>query len=209
MSVKTACCRAARLALMLLLFWALPAAAQEPVGRAIAKVGSVTVLRAGAGSSLQPGDPLYQIDQVLTGPKARVRIEFLDSSILAIGADSEVAITEYLLDDERARQSALFDLLRGILRATVAGGTAGGFDIRTRIAVASTRAADWLIELTEEKVSVFVVEGQVQVIGYQDGVSKLVEAGFGSDTKIGQRAANPRPWAEDRVNDLLARTQIH
>ena len=67
---------------------------------------------------------------------------------------------------------------------------------------------DWLIELTEEQVSVFVVEGQVQVIGYQDGVSKLLEAGFGSDTKAGQRVASPRPWAENRVNDVLARTQI-
>ncbi len=208
MRVETACSRAAGLVLMLLLVWTLPVAAQEPVGRAVAKVGSVTVLRAGAGGTLQLGDPLYQIDRVLSGPKSRVKVEFLDGSVLVIGADSEVAITEYLLGDEGARRNALFDLLRGILQATVAGAPAGGFDIRTRIAVASTQAADWAIELTEEQVSVFVIEGQVQVTGYQDGVSKLVEAGFGSDTKVGLRAGNPRPWSENRVNDMLARTQI-
>ncbi len=207
MKVTMTCRRAAALALMLLLAWALPAAAQEPVGRVAAKIGPVTVLRASSGGALQLGDPLYQIDQLLTGPGSRVRIEFVDGAVLAIGADSEVAISEYLIDDQGKRQSGLFDLLRGNLRATVPAG-AGGFDIRTRIAVASTRATDWVIELTEEKVSVFVIEGQVQVTGYQDGVSKLLEPGFGSDTNAGRRVGNPRPWSEKRVNDLLARTQI-
>lgn len=209
MKVTMACRRAAALALMLLLVWALPAAAQEPIGRVAAKVGPVTVLRASGVEALQLGDPLYQIDQLLIGPGSRARIEFVDGALLAIGADSEVAISEYLVDDQGKRQSGLFDLGRGTLRATVTGGAdAGGFDVRTRIAVASTRATDWAIELTEEQVSLYVVEGQVQVTGYQDGVSRLVEAGFGSVTKVGQRAGKPRPWSETQVSDLLARTQI-
>ena len=59
------------LGLAVWLLAALPALAQEgaPVGRVVQQIGSVTVLRAGAGGTLQLGAPVFQGDAILTGPR--------------------------------------------------------------------------------------------------------------------------------------------
>ncbi|MDH3474756.1 MAG: FecR family protein [Rhodospirillales bacterium] len=208
---------AGRLVLLLPLLWATvfasapaPALAQEsgPVGLVVQKTGPVTVLRVAGAAALQVGDPVFQADQLLTGPKSKVKIELLDGSLLALGADSEVAVSEYLLDPAGKRRGGLLDLLRGILRATVAPDSGGAFDIRTRIAVASTRATDWIVELTEEHVSVFVAEGQVEVTAYQTGTGVLLEPGFGTDVPEGRGPGQPKEWGQARVDEALARTSL-
>jgi ferric-dicitrate binding protein FerR (iron transport regulator) len=214
MTVKIAWLRGAgRLVLLLPLLWATAftsALAQEsgPVGLVVQKTGPVTVLRVAGGAALQVGDPVFQADQLLTGPKSKVKIELLDGSLLVLGADSEVVLTEYLLGPADTRRGGLLDLLRGILRATVVPDSGGAFDIRTRIAVASTRATDWIVELTEERVSVFVAEGQVEVTAYQTGTSVLLDPGFGTDVPEGRAPGRPKEWGQERVDEAVARTSL-
>jgi ferric-dicitrate binding protein FerR (iron transport regulator) len=218
MTVKIAWLRGAgRLVLLLPLLWAaafaavpVPTLAQEsgPVGLVVQKTGPITVLRIAGGSALQVGDPVFQADQLLTGPTSKVKIELLDGSLLALGADSEVALTEYLLDPADTRRGGLLDLLRGILRATVAPDSGGAFDVRTRIAVASARATDWIVELSEERVSVFVAEGQVEVTAYQTGISLLLDPGFSTEVPEGRAPGRPKEWGQARVDEALAGTSL-
>lgn len=212
MTEKTAWLRWSGLGLAVWLLAALPALAQDgaPVGRVVQQVGWVTILRGGAGGTLQPGDPVYRGDAILTGPRSRIAIEFADGSQLAVGSDSEVELERYLVDGAGRRESGLLALLRGIVRATVAGGVSGGagFDIRTRLAVASTRSTEWVIEALRGRSAVFVVSGSVEVQDIASGASVLLEPGFGVDVRAGVPLAARKQWGTGRVDGVLARTQL-
>ena len=158
-----------RLAHPLILFWLLitapPALADvDRVGEVLKQRGSVTAMRDGAIKALDVGEPVFQTDRIVTGSEARVKLRLVDGTVVAIGADSEIELTEYAIIEADNRLNAVLSLVRGIIRATVTGGDPPApFDIRTQAAVASVRSTDWIVEAVDGKTGVFVVEGLVAV----------------------------------------------
>lgn len=197
---------------------AAPAAAQGPVqiGTVVQQRGSVTVLRGADPAILRLGAPVFLGDRVVTGSQARIRIELSDRSVLAIGADSDVALTEQATDRAGNPVSNVVSLLYGIVRATVRSiGPERRFDIQTQLAVASARSTDWLVESLSDRTSVFVVDGEVSVTA-QGGGSVDLTAGLGTDViHPGGRAlavaldpTPPAAWSAERRDAALARTQV-
>lgn len=199
----------------LFLLTTLPAVAQgpTPIGTVVQQRGSVTVLRGAEPAALILGAPVFQGDRVVTGSQARIRIEMTDLSVLAIGADSDVALTEQATDRGGNPLRKVVTVLYGIVRATVQGiSPERRFDIETQFAVASARSTDWLVESTADRTSVFVVEGEVLVTA-RTGGDVSVSAGMGTDIvrPEGGLAAEPTPpaiWSAERRNAALARTQV-
>ena len=114
-------------------------------------------------------------------------------------------LSTYLPEDDGR---GVLTLLLGIVRTSLSGVWSGGFEVRTRAAVASVRATDWITEIGDDRTSVFVVEGSVAVRGTGDGAQVVLEEGFGVDVEAGQPPPPPKEWGASRVEQALARTRV-
>jgi len=117
------------LALLAVAFLVFPAnvwADKKPVGRIIAIIGSAEYMP-GSGESVadaqpgkvvpvsltpwqkvQPKQVVYASDEFRTGRKSRLRILFEDSSLMALGPNSQMTISSYLFDaGEKLRQGVI------------------------------------------------------------------------------------------------------
>lgn len=205
--------RAARLVMalalgILLLVGAPPGFAAEPaVGRVVQQQGDVRVARGGAVVSLALGAEVLRRDRIVSGPDGRVRIEFVDRSLMAIGSDTEVLVADYAAGRDGRRLSAVLSLLSGIVRAVIAE-PGGSFDITSRAAVASARSTEWLMEATGTGTAVFAAAGVVAVQSV--GTNAVVELtpGMGTDVPPGAAPNPPKPWGKARVEDFIARTRL-
>lgn len=186
----------------------LSASAQdEPVGKVVQQRGAVTVLRDMTPSLMLLGAPVFRSDRIVTGPDSRIKIEFADRSLLAIGSDSDITVDTFLTEDG-SRVSAVLSMLLGIVRATITPAKAqAGFDIKTRAAVASARSTDWIVEVTPDRTSVFVEEGEVSVI-HRDGGGVILKPGEGTDVIGGAPPKQPMRWGDERMRDVVARTRV-
>ncbi len=92
------------------------AAAQE-AGRVLVAAGEVSALRDGRELALVAGSTLQARDTIVTGAASAVQVRLTDQSILAIRANSRIALSGYVFTgaDDGISQVAL-NLLRGGLR---------------------------------------------------------------------------------------------
>lgn len=192
---------------ILVLAAAVPGQAAEPaVGRVVQQQGDVRVARGGAVVLLALGAEVLRRDRIVSGHDGRVRIEFVDRSLVAIGSDTELLVADYAAGRDGRRLGAVLSLLSGIVRAVVAE-PGGSFDITSRAAVASARSTEWLMETTGAGTAVFAAAGVVAVQSV--GTNAVVELtpGMGTDVPPGVAPTQPKLWGKARVEDFIARTR--
>lgn len=98
----------------------------------------------------------------------------------------------------------VIDLENGAILIDVEPGKARP-QIRTPHAIAAVRGTVYVVEVTAEKTSVFVLRGEVSVSQLEDG-STPVLLGAGDGVDVGEEAAlTVQQWPETRVDALLAR----
>lgn len=187
-----------------------PAWGQSParIGTVVQQFGSVTVLRGTEPAALRLGAPIFEGDRVITGADSRIRIELTDRSVLAIGAGTDIALTEQVSDAGGNPIRNAVSLLYGIVRATVLSvGPRQSFDIETQSAIVSARSTDWLVEAGPDRSAAFVVDGEVAVTA-RSGGSVLLTPGLGTDVIGDAPPTAPVAWPTDRRDAALARVQI-
>lgn len=188
-----------------------PAAAQtgKLAGHVAQQRGTVTALSDATPRVLHLGADLFLGDRIITGNDARVRIEFLDGSVLSVGARSQIEIADFAFDADGFGVRGVLSLLVGIVRSTLSGDRWNdGFEVRSRAAVASVRSTDWITEVREDRTSVFVVDGTVEVASTGPGPAVQLGQGFGTDVPLGGAPSPPNQWGQVRVQDVLSRTQV-
>ncbi len=178
---------------------------QDAVGQVIQQQGVVTARREAVPRPLYVGAAVYTGDRIVTAAEARVEIEFRDGSTLSIGSGTDVEVMDY---SPGARKSGRLTLLIGILRTSLSDLWTDGFDVWTRAAIASVRSTDWVTEAREDRSSVFVVSGEVEVAAVADGTRVRLSAGQGTDVEIGGAPSPPKRWGSARIEDVLARTRL-
>jgi hypothetical protein len=186
----------------------LPARAEQSaaVARADAVRGHVTLIRGGATRPLAQGAALELKDRVRTGAGARLRIAFNDGATVVLGEATTLEIARYGAP-KGGLAGRVLSLVSGIVRAVLpSGAPPGGFEIRTKAAVASVRSTDWIVEHANGKSAVFTVQGYVHVSGQNREV--VLPTGFGTDIAPGQPPTEPRPWGAGRAASAIERTRI-
>lgn len=190
----------------------LAAPARAADGEKVAEVtqlrGTGIVMRGSDSATLAVGVELLSTDRVLTDKDSRAKIRFIDGTVVTVGAGSELYIAEYAAT-AGARESSLLSLLRGILRAAVAPHPGNPrFEVETRVAVASVRSTDFVVEAKPNATAVFVVEGEVAVSTESPPASVQLGPGFGTDVTAGAPPQPAKQWGARRVQDVLARTSL-
>lgn len=217
--------RASRAGLLLLLTLCLPLAlaasphaparaqaAAEAVGRVTAAVGTVLVTgpdgSGGGGEArrLTEGAPVFQGDRIETAAGSRVRLEFVDESVVSLGENCAFTIDWFLYAPAIDLRSVLFLVPRGILRLVASLVPDSTFELRTNTAVASVRGTDWMAEATADSTAVVVLDGRVAV-GNALGAVVLSE-GEGTDVAAGEPPTPPVRWGAARVQRFLQATAV-
>ena len=125
---------------------ALPSLAAEPAGKVAAVAGQVTAEGAdGAVRFLAQDAPVFSGDVISTGPGARVRIVFTDSSVIFLRPLSRLVVDEYRHTGDPQQDRSNFTLMRGGFRAvTGAIGQANtdSYRIDTPVATIGIRGTD-------------------------------------------------------------------
>lgn len=90
------------------------AQAATPIGTVAKASGSVTVQRAdGSVVTLEPGDPVYQGDVLMTGDGSSVGITFIDETQFSLGSGGRMVLDEMVFDPASGDGEAGFSLISG------------------------------------------------------------------------------------------------
>ena len=133
---------------------AVGAALAQPVQQAAGMVkrvtGNVTLERAGsrvpalAGSVVQVGDLLR------TGADSAVGITLADDTLLALGADSELQLSEFSFDSTTQDGSLLASLWRGtlgVITGLIGKKTPDKVQVQTRTVVLGVRGTEFIVDV--------------------------------------------------------------
>jgi hypothetical protein len=190
-----------------------PAPAQEVVARVATVQGAAYVAREAARLVAEAGLEVQRRDELTTAGDGRMRLNFRDGTVVAIGPNSRVLVLHYLdtLGGADSR-TPLLELFVGILRATVPDVGSLGWTLETRAAVASSRSTDWIVEAGEVEgtpnTAVIVLGGVVRVADRQGGTLNLT-GGEGVDVRLGEPIPDePTRWGAGRVIDFVERTAL-
>ncbi len=132
----------------LFLVFAATAAIADDAGKIVSLEGTVEIGRAGSFTQATTGSVIQPGDTVRTGTPGRVRILFIDDSVLNIGDGSTLVIDETVFDASKGAASTLMHLLGGKVRALVSeyySGGKGTYQIETPTAVSGVRGTEFIV----------------------------------------------------------------
>ncbi len=116
--------------------------AADDIGSVVAVRGRAAISRNGKSFDAKVKDGIFLIDTVSTREASRVKMLFIDDSVLTLGEKSTVVIREFIYGKDKGNKS-LFNLIEGKMRSVVGR---AGFEARTPTAVAAARGTIILFE---------------------------------------------------------------
>jgi len=156
-----------RFAGLLLMLVGLPAAAVAAgttVGVFTETNGNVRILRGDYYYQAAQGVNVNSQDIIETPANGSAQLEMTDGSILRLGSDSRLALSEYRLDDSGNVVSAALDVISGWLRFEVAKlHQDAAFHIDTPVMTIGIRGTEGMIDAQNEQGGLYLEEGVVQV----------------------------------------------
>ena len=98
-----------------LLATALPAFAQEAVGRIKTTAGAVSIFRQNASIPAKVGMMLFQSDAIRTGADGHVGVTLKDETRLALGPNSDVQIDQFVYAPAQGKLGMVLKIARGLV----------------------------------------------------------------------------------------------
>jgi len=185
---------------ILVLGLAASAWALEEAGRVTELRGSVQATHSnGQMEALKPNAAVYIGDKIATGPTGRVRILFLDDSVLTLSAKTRIEINQLVYKPKENLRSSVFSLFEGTLKAAVGGWFSDStsetqWQLRTPTAVAGVRGTSLVGQVNSNGSSTFTgLSGLVSVTALVDANGKIVmlQPNFFTVVKPGGVPSNP------------------
>ena len=87
--------------------------ADDTIGMVNEVKGNAIVVRDGKQNALEKGFKLKINDTLKTGPDAAMGVIFIDETVMSIGANSELAVNEYVFKPDQSRFSFVVKMIRG------------------------------------------------------------------------------------------------
>lgn len=116
------------------------------------------------GKALAVGDKLAVGAEVRTGANGRVRLRFVDGSMLVVSDASQVRIEQFEPASASAGRAAALLLDVGLIGQKVTPSATGSWMVRTPTAVTAVRGTEFIVEVgSDRKTIVNVQSGSVEV----------------------------------------------
>lgn len=205
---------AARQALALMVVFSLvvgsaaPVAAQAPAaGQVTAQIPQASIDRPAGRQTAAPGTAVFWNDVVVTEPAGRVRITLGDGSILNIGSNSSLTVTQH---NAQTRETDL-TLTYGRVRARVSKLQGGQkFEMKTNTAVLGVIGTDFFVEASGTQTRVIVFEGVVHIRNINAAIAGSTHVLSGQQVVVGadQPPPAPQPASPAEVQEFLQETDV-
>lgn len=111
--------------------------------------GEVTLVHGNSRSAVVVGHPVHQGDQIITGEKSSAAITLRDGSVLSLGPNSSIELTQFEFDATQQDGNMLVSLARGSLRVVtglIAKLRPEQVKITTPTTVIGVRGTDFIVE---------------------------------------------------------------
>ena len=122
--------------------------AEQEIGKVVALRGSAAIERGGTRLTAAVNSGILPTDVIKTAGDGRVKMRFIDDSVLTVGENSRLAIKEFFYSKEKGGRS-IFNLLDGKMHSVV-GKTK--FEVQTPTAIAAARGTVIYFEVGEGDV---------------------------------------------------------
>jgi hypothetical protein len=177
------------------------------VGQVVKVLGDVRINRDGADMPAGMGTALQLGDVVTTGPGARLRLRFIDGSILTLGEKSRMSIDIFSIDATNNSRTVVLSMLEGIVSAAAAKSGENNFDyqIKTANAYTAVRGTKWIVSSLAGATAVYVLNGQVE-LGAASGQPALVNAGSWASVDAQGRLSPVTPTTPEILKPVLDAT---
>jgi hypothetical protein len=202
-------------AIVLALLWAEPLLAQGvgSIGSVSELVGRCLVSRYGTdeAQALTIGADLYEGDSVRTAAGAKLKLEFVDGSVVQLGEGTELALDWFLHAPEEQTQNVLLRASAGIFRVIARLVLPrSAFVVQTLTAAASVRGTDWIVEAAPGATAIVVLDGAVGVQNVDTSIAGevVLQPGEGTTVEAGRAPRPPSVWGDARRNSFIARTAV-
>jgi len=168
----------------------------DGIGLFTAVQGAVTVTHPGATNILPVNvhDEVLFKDLIQTRTESRTKAFFEDDSILTVGENSRVEITEHIYNPDRNMRRMIVNLAQGRLRALVAKvfkGPGSAFEIHTPTAVVAARGTYFVVWVENGVTGIVNIGNSGRVDFTSEGRTVPVEPGEYSVAASGQPPAQP------------------
>ncbi|MCX8110377.1 MAG: FecR family protein [Syntrophorhabdaceae bacterium] len=181
----------------------------DTIGRFTDIRGDVSLKRTKITTRPAINDPIIIKDLVITGEVARTKLMLIDSSLLTIGNNSRVEITDFLLDKDTRKGIIL--VKSGALHAKAESLAVPNsrFEIRTPTAVIGARGTEWFTETEEEGTSIYSMSQSINVYNpaYPNQIVTVPENHF-SRVKKGSVPAPPQAYCPSDLHIIMKRWDL-
>jgi hypothetical protein len=174
-------------------------------GQVLTYNGDCYAITEGKRVKLNMGDTVHVGDVLEIPADAKLKLQMVDGSVLALGANSRMTIGGYDVSADGAQREVKLNLDNGLVRAVVSKlNQQSTFEVSTATGVAAARSTDWFVEYrpATSSTEVSVLDGTVAFsdAGAAPGGAGtvLIPPMSGSDI-VGKRpptAVQPRSQAE-------------
>jgi FecR protein len=177
------------------------------VGQAVKVLGDVRVNRDGSDITVGSGTALQLGDVIKTGAGARLRLRFVDGSILTLGENTSLSIDIFAVDGTNKSRTVVMTLLNGVVNAAAAKSGEDKFDyqIKTANAYSAVRGTKWIVGSRDGVTGVYVLNGQVE-LGATSGKPALIPAGSWSSVDAQGKLSPIAPTTPEMLKVLLDAT---
>ena len=160
---------------------------QQVIGFYLTVIGKPTVVHVGqpAAMPVKLRESVYFKDVIETQADSRAKALFDDDSILTVGENSRVEVSEYIYDPANNQRSSVLRLIQGKARALVGklfAGLGSKFEVHTPTAVAAARGTYfvvWFEEKASQKMGLNAIGTVRPVSGQGLEVAELQAGGTG------------------------------
>jgi len=180
----------------------LNASAAEQVGSVKEVRGTASILRASEKVEARKNENIFKTDSVRTFDKSRAKLLFIDDSLVMVGENSTVRVSEHFRDNKNV---SVFNLVDGVLNVIVGK---SGFEVRTPTAVAAARGTSYLVWVEGGKTNLAVTEGRVDfsAVNAPPERKMIVPAGRTSVIEIGKPPVVAKKTNPDVIRRLYEQT---
>lgn len=185
--------------------------AEDKVGTVNALRGKGNILRLEKVLEAKIKDNILRIDTVETLKDSRIKLLFIDDSLLTLGENSRLIVKEYIESTKEKRGQSIYYLLDGKMRA-LSGKTR--FEVHTPTAVAAARGTYFIVWVEKtnpaQVTGVIVIDGEVDLRNIIDtiGETVIVREGYLSYVREGEPPTKPVKVPPEILRLMLSQTDI-
>ncbi len=177
-----------------------------PAGNIAAIAGNASIVRQGASVEPETGAPVYGDDAITTGNTGKMRILFVDNSVISIGPNARINIDRYV--STPSKRSVLLSMVRGKARFLISkiSNILNTYDIHTVTAIIGIRGTDFVIDASDgQKTAVYVINGSVNLQNIKQGALNpvMITTGKMSTVRAGRSPSLPENYSPAVLQQLL------